>query len=207
MISVQYNEPEIIKNIECLPLLLRVAFAALCAERLLPAYIRFCGQTGTGDAQKMEAILGRVWRDIAGEHITNEELQAELDACMSLIPQEDEGEWIEQQAYAEDAGAAVAYALRARKSGEPQEAAWAARCAYETLHYYLTYQEGRHAIDPGEVERTMAHPIVQAELLRQKRDLDDLAKIAKAPDWQLKLADIRSRAESDAAIFFGPPDA
>ena len=206
MSFVRYDESAIITALEQFPVRLRATFAALCAERLLPAYILFGEQIDACDSRALIAILQRIWQYLEGNEMSAEELQTNLDTCIDLIPKEDEGEWVEQKAYAEDASSAVAYALRTIQNGEPQEAAWAARHAYETLDYYLTYREGPHTTDISEIERTMTHPLVQAELLRQQRDLDDLRKIAKTDDQAPLLAELRSRAQADAIRFFGEVD-
>jgi hypothetical protein len=129
--------------------------------------------------------------------MSENEIQWELNRCMALIPQEDEGPWINEQAYAEDAASAVAYALRARRAGESQEAAYAARVAYEALDHHVINRLGIK--DDAHV---LAHPVVQAELARQHRDLDVL--LGADADLAELLARLRDRASAEAAIFFGP---
>ena len=116
---------------------------------------------------------------------------------MKLIPQEEEGPWIPEQADAEDAGAAVAYALRCRQNGRGQEAAWSARRAYEALDRYVINREDIDVNVPGAETQVLAHPLVQAELTRQLRDLQDLAT---GPDTALRL---QARAATEGASFFG----
>jgi uncharacterized protein YjaG (DUF416 family) len=197
---VNYDEPYLIKILRTLPGYLRVAFAALCAERLLPAYVKFSKKTGRGDAAELAAILDWLWKGIEGTKIPPEELQARLDACMSLIPDEDE-HWVTEPAYAEDAASAAAYALRAALSGESQEAAWAARCAYNALYYLV---DNRSEIDPnkyGAQERVIADPLIQKELARQRQDLDRLVELAKTDGGRGKLAELRARAKANAYSF------
>ena len=129
------------------------------------------------------------------------ELQANLDRCMALIPDEDDGPWIPEQAAGEDAGAAVAYALRCRQNGRGQEAAWSARRAYEALDHYVINHEDIDVNLPGAEEEVLAHPVVQSELARQLRDLEDLSLMG--PDAALRL---RDRAAAEAASFFGPAE-
>jgi uncharacterized protein YjaG (DUF416 family) len=199
---LRYNEPELVEKLNRLPKPLRAAFAALSAERLLPAYVSFCKQTSRGDADELMSIQARLWQDLDGVGMTDEELHQKIDTCVALIPQEDDEPWVEQQPYAEDAAAAVAYALRARRSGESQEAAWAARRAYEALDHYVITTEQIDTNAPGAEGRIMAHPLVQAELARQRQDLEDLRMLAGPWDDGRKLMDLRRRAERDAGRFF-----
>jgi uncharacterized protein YjaG (DUF416 family) len=200
---VRYNEPELIEMLDRLSKHRRATFAALCAERLLPAYVAFCEQSGRGNSEEIRSALERLWRDLEGEQMTATEIQASIDVCTALVPDEDERPWVSLQPYAMDAVSAVTYAVRARQTGDSQEAAWAARCAYESLDYYVVDLEDIDTSVPGASDRVMAHPLVQAELFRQRRDLDDLLRV-EGQDEISVIAKIRERAQTDAIVFFGP---
>lgn len=74
-----------------------------------------------------------------------EEVQENLEQVMKLLPREDDNSWIPEQARAEDAAAAVAYALRCRENGQSTDSAWAARRAYEAVDHFCHRQNGyRH---------------------------------------------------------------
>lgn len=193
----RYNEREIIHKLDRLNPWAKVTFAAACAERQIPGYVAFSRQTGSGDPGLLITILERVWQDALGRKMSNEELLLELDRCMTLIPREDEGPWVNEQAYAEDAASAVAYALRTRNTGDSHEAAYAARVAYEALDHYVINKLG---VSDG--ERVLTHPAMQAELARQHRDLDEL--IGASGDKTELVARLRDRARAEAVIFFGP---
>ena len=128
--------------------------------------------------------------------MTDAEVKARVDACMRLIPREDEGTWTVEQGPAEDAVAAAAYALRCRQNGKAQEAGWAARRAYEALHYFVKQAEKFDQKGPELVARVMAHPLVQAELERQQRDVEELAS------GKTDLAQLRQRAKAESEYVF-----
>lgn len=201
MAHLRFNEQALVKELDRLPSPLRVVFAAASAERLLPAYTRFSRRTGRGDATALTAILERLWQDIQGSRMDAQQVQENVDVSMSLIPQEDSGPWAPDQAWAEDAAAAVTYALRCRQSGQSQEAAWAARRAYEALDHFVISQEGIEATKAGAEEQVLAHPLVQAELLRQRHDLDELLA---ADDQDVvrvaKRMHMKAQAESEAVF-------
>ncbi len=122
---IRYNEHEVINILSLLSTRLRVAFAAACATRLLPAYLGFSRQTGRGDAGWVGSIVDRLWRDLEGNEMSVEQIQDAIRSCERLVPGENQEPWVPIQAYADDAIAALAYALRCRQSGKEQEAAWA----------------------------------------------------------------------------------
>lgn len=200
----RFEEAQLSKTIEQLPGQLRPAFAAACAERLLPSYSKFSKRTGRGDPNKLSTPLGRLWDDLSGSLMSDAEIDSEIETCMALVPREDQGPWVMEQAAAEDAASALAYALRCRKNGLAEEAAWAARRAYEAVTYFceniadsgsrrvrmLDYSQRR-----SEYARHLANPLVQAELARQQRDLDELLKGA------VTVGQLRKRSQEEAAQF------
>ena len=140
MTILRFDEEELVTKLDLLPGKFRAAFAAACAQRQLPNYVRFAARTTTGDPDLLTQILDRLWDALEGEPDDNA-LQRDLELCMSLIPDE-RREGAPDQMYAEGAVASTAYAIGAQLSGKSQEAAWAARRAYETLdsHFLLDAQ-------------------------------------------------------------------
>jgi hypothetical protein len=203
MAIIRYDEPKLVRTLTTLPPKLRVAFALLCAERALPGYVAFFERTGKGDVEGLKSIIDLLWLDLSGFSISDEELQASLDRVMSLIPTEDQGSWVDEQAYAEDAATAVAYAVRSRKRGDPQDAAWAARRVYEALDSFVINHHGISPDSPGDEDRVLSYPTIQAELSRQKRDLSELLQAASIPDYSSTLIALRRRAKEEAQHFFG----
>jgi uncharacterized protein YjaG (DUF416 family) len=191
----RYDEADLVRRLGRLTKAHRVAFAAACAERLLPSFDAFW-RRGHEGAAPLRGILDRVWADASGEPSLGADLQAQLDACMALIPDQDDDTWDAGHPYADDAASAVAYALRTIKSGEAQEAAWAARRAYEAVDHFVM-----HRLGIEDEEAIMRHPMMQAELTRQRRDLDDLTAGGDSPDL---VRTLRARAAADSAAMFGP---
>jgi uncharacterized protein YjaG (DUF416 family) len=201
---IGFNEQSLVKELERLHPLVRAVFAAASAQRLLPAYASFSRETGRGDAPTLIAVLERLWLDLQGDRLDTRQVRENIDRSMSLIPKEDEedsGPWVPQQAWAEDAAAAVTYALRCRLNGQPQEAAWAARRAYEALDHFVISQEGIDVNSAASEERVLSHPLVQAELLRQRRDLDELL-VANQQDVAQIAPRMRARAQAESEMVF-----
>ncbi|WP_437480029.1 DUF416 family protein [Sorangium sp. So ce1014] len=199
----RFDEANLISNLERLPVPFRVAFAAACAERQMPAYRFFITQTERNPTNPMEIALEMVWADPNATNCATG-LERQIEAIMNLIPQEDsiEGPWTQEATNAQNAGMAVAYALRAKLAGEAQEAAWAARVAYEALDNFIINKESVDMNTPGNELRVFSHPLIQAELGRQERDIRTLLA-ANNREIARAVQEIRDRARAEAAAFFG----
>ena len=195
--TIPFDEASVLRKLHGLAVASRVAFAAACAERLFPAYEAFSELAGRGDARALGDMLSRVWEDLLGRKMDPNELQADIECCMDLIPGEDEEPWLDDQPYADDAASAVAYTLRALQRADSQESAWAARRAYEAVDHHVTHRLG---ID--DEAQVAGHPVVEAELLRQRRDLDELDAAGDEPAEAI--VRLRDRAREEARdVFLG----
>ena len=195
MVALRFNEVELTEKIEQLPTRLRTAFAAACAERLTVAYARFSALTGRGNLAAFKTILARLWSDLIGTEMSHAEVEEQIKSCMKLIPHEDEGPWVFEQAAAEDATAALAYVLRCRRGGQAREASWAARRAYEALDHFVRNQGQIDTSAAGAEARVLANPLVQCELARQERDIDELLRRV------VTITQLKDRSSAEAATF------
>jgi uncharacterized protein YjaG (DUF416 family) len=185
-----YDEKATLRKLKELTPRSRTAFALAVATRLLPGYHRFHLKTGRGDSALLEALIEKLWMDISHlRQMKLGDLEASAAQALACVPGEESGWDQETQAYAEDAASALAYAYRARLTGNPQEAAWATRCALETVEFFMEQQ----SIAAGDFQ------LVRAELDRQARDILDLET------WEMRefdselLRELRARSERDAA--------
>ena len=191
----QFDEAGLSETLDQLPPELRVAFAAACAERMTIAYVRFTQQSDRGDPTRFHAILNRLWEDLSGDSMSASELDRNIEASTELIDSAVDGPWIEQQAAGEDGAAALAYALRCRRSHAAQEAAWAARRAYAAIDEYVIDHEGIDTNDPGDRMTLLSHPLIQAELARQDRDVGELQR------GTISIPGLRERAKAESELF------
>ena len=196
----RFDETALLQRLERLPRALRVAFAAACAQRMLPAYNAFSAVNGQGSPDEVDQAMGRVWSGLFDPGVP--EVERDIARVMELIPREDADEWLPEQPYAEDATAALVYALRTAKSGEAQEAAWAARRVYEALDHHVMNRLGIE----GE-EEVLDHPLIQAEFVRQDRDLAMLERAA-GTDASARgaVSELRTRSLHEASLMFDAED-
>jgi hypothetical protein len=178
----------------------RAIFAAACAERLLPAYIAYEAAISKMGAAALRRALSQLWEDLSGSTVQVADIEEAAAQCLGLGPgEEDPGDEL-QKSLAADSAAAVVFALRCRRTGAADEAAKCANRAYEARYQFLTYDEtGRVAITDSEA---VAHPVIQAELGRQARDLDELRAVGKG-DLPEAAKRCRERAVREAFVLFG----
>lgn len=201
----KFDESKLIADLKRLPIPLRVAFAAACAERQMLGYRLFRAQANQVAPDALEEALEEVWAEPSTTNNTDE-LEQQVEAMMALIPQENNVEepWTQTATNAQNAGMAVTYALRTKLTGEAQDAAWAARVAYEALDSFVINKEGIDTNKPNEELRVVSHPLVQAEFERQERDLRDLLA-ASGGEYAEVVTKIRDQARLESSLFFGPP--
>jgi uncharacterized protein YjaG (DUF416 family) len=129
---LKYDETSLAKNLHDLPWSRRVIFASSCAERLMPTYHWLCLNSHSNDYEIVREALDAIWNiDSEVKRPTSLKittLRVKLETLVAL--ESDEGDAI-GSAVAENAIAAVAYALRTWETDEPQESIWAARQIYE----------------------------------------------------------------------------
>src|SRR5262249_7456075 len=64
MTALQLSPDDLSKKLSSLPRRLRTAFAAACAQRLMPAYTRFASGYSEPKPQQATKILDELWNDI-----------------------------------------------------------------------------------------------------------------------------------------------
>jgi uncharacterized protein YjaG (DUF416 family) len=201
MVTLRFEESQLGAQLCRLPREHRAAFAAACAERVFPAYVRFSQEAGKGDPETLRAALGHLWDDLTGDPVSELELDATAKKCLALVPKEDVDPWVDSLPGAQDAVIALVHALEARWKTSSREAMWSARCAYDALDRFVRFDDSGVVVTANE-ERVLEHPLIQAELVRQRRDLDELLGMR---DRDVKEVAVRLRdwAKEDGTIFFG----
>ncbi|MGO4871366.1 MAG: DUF416 family protein [Roseiarcus sp.] len=194
--ALLFSEENIKRRLDCTSPIRRAAFAAACSERLFPGYIVFNDKSGRGNWVVLREILDDIWSSIENSSIDVSVIDKQTDTVESLSPDENDGEWILEQASAEDTVAAIAYTLDCLKSGASQEAAWAARRAYEAIDNYIINISNTNAsiLDVDETA-VISNELIQSELYRQQVDIDDLLTDSEV------IHSLRIRAKRDSSIF------
>jgi hypothetical protein len=169
---LSFNEAALIAKLSQLTAQRQSLFAALVATRLSVAYEIYAHHAGL-PSQGFRMASDYLWRQIEREIPFNGiEVDAQIEIVMALIPDEDSSWTFTTQA--NDAIAALAYALGSIKNANPQEVAWTARRAYECVDNLVISREDVEIGGAAE-ERILQDPLIQTELARQHRDLETAA--------------------------------
>jgi uncharacterized protein YjaG (DUF416 family) len=195
----RFDELALVGRLESLSPALRAAFAGACAERMLPSYRRWSQSTGRGNVHHLSGTLARLWADILSGPMVEAVVDAEIEECMRLLHEVGDLTSVSEWPAAAHAVAAVAYALRCCQRGGAQDAAWTARHAYETLAAFVAHTDGIDLRAPGAEIAVVKHPLIQAELGRQSRDIEEVS--TGGADTGLLVGRLHSRARAEAGTF------
>ncbi|MCG3128344.1 MAG: hypothetical protein CHACPFDD_03228 [Phycisphaerae bacterium] len=194
----QFCEQSLKAQLETMPPGSRIAFAASCAQRLRQVYQSFVSQSAVNDrADVFDRGLACVWQN-AIDSQGAELIDLTLSEVMALIPDEDAPGWTPLTAYAANALSALAYSLRCVQSGDAQEAAWAARHVYEALDHFVASRDDGLVDGLRADADTLDDPLIQRELERQARDIDELQACAALS--RDVLDGLRGRSATEQAI-------
>lgn len=204
MTLLRFSRDDLSKKLSSLPRRLRTAFAAACAQRLLPGYARFASGNLNANPRQAAKILDELWNDIQSGFSDPSKLKRNVETCETLIPNSDLN-YFDGIEYVESALFSLAYAIDSELKGGAEEAVWAAEEAPNSLFRFVKRLLGC-AESRAEMARIDSHPLMQAELRRQEADLADLESAAKNPSSEpAMIAGIRRRAQADAEFFFRLP--
>jgi hypothetical protein len=200
--DLNFDEKRLVGELEQLSDRFRSIFAAAAAERLLPAYSSFAAREPSDGFIDLLRPLERLWSDLEGNPMSEAEIDEAIEDCWKLLAAFEERDWSEGQNAADHAATALCYAFRCRKTGSSQEAAWAARTVYEALDDFVVTRDQIDLNQPGAEQLTLSHPLIQTELSRQRRDLDELL-VSDRSTLPEVVAGLRERAKVAAMTFFG----
>lgn len=188
---LNYDEELLMLRLEPLDRSAKTAFAAACAQRLMPLYDRYARQVGDSSLQqRLAVIVSAAWAAASGRDVEASRLEADAE---SMVPDEDDEGWTASRAYAGNAAAAAAYALRAWLTDDPQEAVWAARQLFDAADLaYFQANPGLSFVTEEENKASLESPVVQSAISAIQRDLE---AIEKATPW----FDVRQRAEAEGS--------
>jgi hypothetical protein len=166
-----YDEPALVLALSKLPGTSRIAFACACASRLVQPYRNALEELGAESTDLVTPALDTLWAYVAGG--AQADWVTLTDRLIGAIP--DEGEITSAAHRAlDDTLAATAYAARTAATNDAQEAAYAARRAYEAVDAFAQQALTFTVYTPEVDQEVSRHPFVLREMERQRRDLSDL---------------------------------
>ena len=127
-----YDEQALVDRLTALDRRSKTAFAASCAQSLLPLFERYAKSAGVPElGARLGAIVAAAWAAASG---VEADVRGHQDEAEAMVPSDGDG-WTLETGYGQNAAAAAAYAIRTWLTDDAQEAAWAARQVYELADY------------------------------------------------------------------------
>jgi uncharacterized protein YjaG (DUF416 family) len=155
-----------------LPSQLRTAFAAACAERLLPLYVRFHELRGWGDPDVVALAVERAWNLGDGMQLPRAEIESLADRCLAAAPDMDDFAGDEYASAGLNAAVAAHDALSCwLKDGDVRSAADTATGVEDTLDQFTDPQLG--------MDVTTFDPLILQEIAWQWTDIAVLAGMSR----------------------------
>ena len=152
----------------------RLAFAAACGERLLPNYRAFVKSASWGDPALLREALDYVWSSINAGTVDRNRVQELLSGCERAVPDSESfsSDWTSA---AIDAGTAVIEALEALLDGSMEHIVNTAIFCRDTVDMFIQIRDRLDFnSDPNFESKISENPLMQQELARQARVLDEL---------------------------------
>ena len=147
----------------------RVAFMALSCERMVPNYDRFTADSGFGDSQILRRGIDAAWSWLESDRVPDD-----LKSVSARVEQQapnTEGFSSPFTSAALDAANAVASLLDAINEPDGADPVEVASLARDTVDLYVQEIENLNPNDRGLEDAIRRHPLMQAELRRQRDDL------------------------------------
>jgi uncharacterized protein YjaG (DUF416 family) len=148
----------------------RIAVAASCCERLLPAYERFATETTWGDPTSLRSAVALAWRAAAGEPIQDREIVALARRCERAVPDLDEPFASDFAASAQDAAVAVIRTLECLQ--DPAKVTQVLLLSTDAVEAYIEITLDAVA----NVDAIENHPALRRERQQQVETIERLAQ-------------------------------
>jgi uncharacterized protein YjaG (DUF416 family) len=175
MTVLNYDESALKQRLSAMPEKSIVAFALCCATRQLNAFEAYADKFLPEKREVPRRIVEELWATVSVGEDTPIIWSEQLAVVEGIYPEEQD-HWAPLHVYGGNALSSLIYTIRClMTSADVQEAAWAARIAYESADQaalrFLGDARGSSEIE----QQVLASDIVQSELHRQSDDLDALA--------------------------------
>jgi hypothetical protein len=194
--------------IDRLPTDLKAALAAACTQRQTTVFRTYTRRAGIRTSAAFDNLLDAIWDRIRHRQRPDADAKEHVDwqaRAETLYPGKD----AKNDIYKGCAQIAVLGLLCSNDvlwTGNTASVANAAHEAFMSIYNSLTSSIGQkpqfNLREPDALEKTFAHPLIEAEHLRQERDLFDLEQALLQPDAMPDVVDIlRRRSETEARDF------
>ena len=179
--NLKYGQFDILEQeLEKLPPLYRVAFAAACCERLYPhldIFVREITKQGWNEENFYRVALDEIWQFLSTGEVNAARVRQLISNCEDNYPSEYEYEDTNE---AQRAAHAIFHVLILCLEPTPQKAISGAKQVYETLSVYIDYlyenedDSWENKSHQEMLEAIANHPFTVREMAKQAEDLQRL---------------------------------
>jgi hypothetical protein len=174
---------------------LRVAFAAACAQRLYLPYAPYEERVGPGEAGELSGLLDELWSKCESNESAVEWAEQSVRRLEEIIPPDDDVRWLlPGHSEARHFSVAVLYAIESCRRGDVDTPVAAADYAFGVPWSIVVNRERVDLNLPESEAAVLGHLLVQAELGRQDRDMQELLL---GPDRAELVRRLRDRARRE----------
>ncbi|CBN58473.1 MULTISPECIES: DUF416 family protein [Kamptonema] len=179
-----YNLDVLEKELEKLPPLHRIAFAASICERMLPNYYAFAREEGQGNPSILRTSLDEVWHILQGKAVEVEIIELLITNCQeAIVP----GDYVLESRYTAEshlAVVAISSTLKACLDSDNIKAIIkVVKVVKDTIFEFLdiekeiTEQDWLQKSWKVQVEEISKHPFSLREIAKEKEDIQRLKEV------------------------------
>jgi uncharacterized protein YjaG (DUF416 family) len=194
MTVLKYDERALTQQLSAMPGNSIVAFALCCATRQLNAFEAYADRFLPERREVARDVAEKLWTAVSVGEKASVVWSEQLAVVEEVYPEEQD-HWAPLHVYGGNALSSLICTIRSlMASADVQEAAWAARIAYESADQAALRFLDEKRESPDIEQLVLTSDIVQRELHRQSDDLHSLAAASK-PGVILRLKGIAMESQ------------
>jgi uncharacterized protein YjaG (DUF416 family) len=159
----------------------QLAAGAACCERMLPDYATFMAEACWGNLAQLRTALDAVWEACLRGASTEIDLERSLAHCEKSAPDAEDFSSLYVSS-AQDAVFSVCALLDFLRDREPERIVSVLRSSTDSVDLIVQEQEEMDPRDPKREQRILEHPLMQQELIRQRRDLSEAGSLVSGDE-------------------------
>lgn len=155
----------------------KIFFMLAVCERIFPNFVIFARESGHKGEDILRSYLNMAWEKLQkGKTIADFSLEA--DDCQAIAPDTEDYETILVSS-ALDAAAAISLLMQFFTDNDVDHIVEAASLARDSVDMYVQDIEKITSTDPNFEKLILTHPLMQTELIRQRKDVELLKNLSE----------------------------
>ena len=174
--------------------------AASTSQRFLNVISEYEKQAHLGYWNRTQQMNREIWNAILAKSFDEKYFQDHIAWIYPIIPGDQDEFWIDITPLFDDSICTMIYTFYTFVSDDSSNPSWVSECAFNCCYYYVELREDAkdYSVD------FTSDPVVQQELLRQQRDLQELTEFdyenCDEEAWHKLVEHFRVRSENEPAL-------